>query len=70
MYLLTAEVQVVDIKVNMKDSSGKLIRTRTFNNVTLKQNCITTAKGYFFTNKVNNGYIFDTTDGDGISYPF
>lgn len=68
--LLTAEVQVVDIKVNMKDSSGKLIRTRTFNNVTLKQNCITTAKGYFFTNKVSNGYIFDTTDGDGISYPF
>ena len=68
--LLTAEEQVVDIKVNMKDSSGKLIRTRTFNNVTLKQNCITTAKGYFFTNKVSNGYIFDTTDGDGISYTF
>ncbi|MCF2564775.1 FimB/Mfa2 family fimbrial subunit, partial [Prevotella brevis] len=34
--LLTAEEQVVDIKVNMKDSSGKLIRTRTFNAVTLK----------------------------------
>ena len=68
--LLTAEEQVVDIKVNMKDSSGKLIRTRTFNAVTLKQSCFTKATGYFFTNSVSNGYTFDTTDGDGISYPF
>lgn len=68
--LLTAEVQVVDIKVNMKDSSGKLIRTRTFNNVTLKQNCTTKATGYFFTNSVSNGYTFDTTDDEELSYAF
>lgn len=30
---LTATEQVVNVKVNMKDSSGKLIRTRTFNAV-------------------------------------
>ena len=68
--LLTAEEQVVDIKVNMKDSSGKLIRTRTFNKVKLKQSCVTEAKGYFFTNSVSNGYTFDTTDDNKISYPF
>lgn len=68
--LLTAEEQVVDIKVNMKDSSGKLIRTRTFNAVTLKQNCTTKATGYFFTNSVSNGYTFDTTDDEELSYAF
>ena len=67
---LTAKEQVVDVKVNMKDSSGKLIRTRTFNKVKLKQSCVTEAKGYFFTNSVSNGYTFDTTDDNKISYPF
>ena len=67
---LTATEQVVDVKVNMKDSSGKLIRTRTFNKVKLKQSCVTEAKGYFFTNSVSNGYTFDTTDDNKISYPF
>ena len=52
---LTATEQVVNVKVNMKDSSGKLIRTRTFNKVKLKQSCVTEAKGYFFTNSVSNG---------------
>lgn len=67
---LTATEQVVNVKVNMKDSSGKLIRTRTFNKVKLKQSCVTEAKGYFFTNSVSNGYTFDTTDDNKISYPF
>ena len=67
---LTATEQVVDVKVNMKDSSGKLIRTRTFNKVKLKQSCVTEAKGYFFTNSVSNGYTFDTTDDNKILYPF
>ena len=67
---LTAKEQVVDVKVNMKDSSGKLIRTRTFNAVTLKQNCTTKATGYFFTNSVSNGYTFDTTDDEELSYAF
>ena len=67
---LTATEQVVNVKVNMKDSSGKLIRTRTFNAVTLKQNCTTKATGYFFTNSVSNGYTFDTTDGEELSYAF
>lgn len=67
---LTAKEQVVDVKVNMKDSSGKLIRTRTFNAVTLKQSCITKATGYFFTNSVSNGYTFDTTEDDKLSYTF
>ena len=68
--LLTANEQVVDVKVNMKDSSGKLIRTRTFNAVTLKRNCKTKATGYFFTNSVSNGYTFDTTDDQELSYKF
>ena len=67
---LTATEQVVNVKVNMKDSSGKLIRTRTFNAVTLKQNCTTKATGYFFTNSVSNGYTFDTTDDEELSYAF
>ena len=67
---LTATEQVVNVKVNMKDSSGKLIRTRTFNAVTLKQNCTTKATGYFFTNSVSNGYTFDTTDDEELSYTF
>ena len=67
---LTAKEQVVDVKVNMKDSSGKLIRTRTFNKVKLKQSCVTEAKGYFFTNSVSNGYTFDTTDDEELSYAF
>ncbi|OYP51633.1 hypothetical protein CIK93_05000 [Prevotella sp. P3-92] len=67
---LTATEQVVNVKVNMKDSSGKLIRTRTLNAVTLKQNCTTKATGYFFTNSVSNGYTFDTTDDEELSYTF
>ena len=67
---LTATEQVVNVKVNMKDSSGKLIRTRTFNAVTLKQNCTTKATGYFFTISVSNGYTFDTTDDEELSYAF
>ena len=66
---LTAEEQKIDVTINMKNSDGITLYTRTLNDVTFRQHTSTIAKGTFFSSQVSGSFTFDTTDDTSINIP-
>ena len=66
---LTAEEQKMNVTINMKNSDGITLYTRTLNDVTLRQHTSTIAKGTFFSSQVSGSFTFDTTDDTSINIP-
>lgn len=58
--LLTAETQDIDVTATAYDAEGKEIISHTLENVPMKQNRITVAKGNFFTVGNSNTFTFST----------
>lgn len=66
---LTAEEQKMNVTINMKNSDGITLYTRTLNDVTFRQHTSTIAKGTFFSSQVSGSFTFDTTDDTSINIP-
>lgn len=66
---LTAEEQKMNVTINMKNSDGITLYTRTLNDVTFRQHTSTIAKGTFFSSQVSGSFTFDTTDDTSIIIP-
>lgn len=66
---LTAEDQKMNVTINMKNSDGITLYTRTLNDVTFRQHTSTIAKGTFFSSQVSGSFTFDTTDDTSINIP-
>ena len=66
---LTAEEQKIDVTINMKNSDGITLYTRTLKDVTFRQHTSTIAKGTFFSSQVSGSFTFDTTDDTSINIP-
>lgn len=66
---LTAEEQKMNVTINMKNSDGITLYTRTLNDVTFRQHTSTIAKGTFFSSQVSGSFTFDTTDDTSIDIP-
>lgn len=66
---LTAEEQKMNVTINMKNSDGITLYTRTLNAVTFRQHTSTIAKGTFFSSQVSGSFTFDTTDDTSIIIP-
>ena len=66
---LTAEEQKMNVTINMKNSDGITLYTRTLNDVTFRQHTSTIAKGTFFSSQVSGSFNFDTTDDTSINIP-
>ena len=65
MLLPSAEAKVT-IVANFKDKDGKIVLTKTFENVTMKQNCVTTFEGELFSSLTNTGgFSFSVDDSWG-----
>lgn len=67
--LLTSEEQKMNVTINMKNSDGITLYTRTLNDVTFRQHTSTIAKGTFFSSQVSGSFTFDTTDDTSINIP-
>lgn len=66
---LTAEEQKMNVTINMKNSDGTILYTRTLKDVTFRQRSSTIAKGTFFSSQVSGSFTFDTTDDTSINIP-
>ena len=66
---LTAEEQKMNVTINMKNSDGITLYTRTLKDVTFRQHSSTIAKGTFFSSQVSGSFTFDTTDDTSINIP-
>ena len=66
---LTAEEQKIDVTINMKNSDGTILYTRTLKDVAFRQHSSTIAKGTFFSSQVSGSFTFDTTDDTSINIP-
>lgn len=66
---LTAEEQKMNVTINMKNSDGITLYTRTLKDVTFRQHLSTIAKGTFFSSQVSGSFTFDTTDDTSINIP-
>ena len=66
---LTAEERKMNVTINMKNSDGITLYTRTLNDVTFRQHTSTIAKGTFFSSQVSGSFTFDTTDDTSINIP-
>lgn len=66
---LTAEEQKMNVTINMKNSDGITLYTRTLKDVTFRQHSSTIAKGTFFSSQVSGSFTFDTTDDTSIYIP-
>ncbi len=65
MFLPSAEANVT-IVANFKDKDGKIVLTKTFENITMKQNCVTTCEGELFSSLTNTGgFSFSVDDSWG-----
>lgn len=54
--------QNISATVNMKDASGNIVKTRTFDNVPMAPHRITRASGQFFQPSASGSFTFDKTD--------
>ena len=66
---LTSDEQKMNVTINMKNSDGITLYTRTLNDVTFRQHTSTIAKGTFFSSQVSGSFTFDTTDDTSINIP-
>lgn len=66
---LTSDEQKMNVTINMKNSDGITLYTRTLNDVTFRQHTSTIAKGTFFSSQVSGSFTFDTTDDTSIDIP-
>lgn len=66
---LTSDEQKIDVTINMKNSDGTILYTRTLKDVTFRQHSSTIAKGTFFSSQVSGSFTFDTTDDTSINIP-
>lgn len=66
---LAAKEQKMDVTINMKNSDGITLYTRTLKDVTFRQHSSTIAKGTFFSSQVSSSFTFDTTDDTSINIP-
>lgn len=56
--------QNISVVINMKDASGNIVKTRTFDNVPMAPHRITRAKGNFFPLSASGSFTFDDSDDD------
>ena len=66
---LTSDEQKMNVTINMKNSDGITLYTRTLNDVTFRQHTSTIAKGTFFSSQASGSFTFDTTDDTSINIP-
>lgn len=59
----------MDVTINMKNSDGITLYTRTLNDVTFRQHSTTIAKGTFFSSYITGSFSFDTNDDASINVP-
>lgn len=65
MLLPSAEAKVT-IVANFKDKEGNIVYSKTFENVVMKQNCVTTCEGELFSSLTNTGgFSFSVDDSWG-----
>ena len=58
-----------DVCITMRDGDDNLAYSRTLNDVTLKQHCITKAIGNFFQTNVTGNFSFDIENDASIEIP-
>ena len=56
--------QNIAVTVNMKDASGNVVQTRTFNDVPMAPHRVTRARGIFFPSSASGSFTFDNSDDD------
>lgn len=60
--LVTENPQNVDIKINMKDANGSVVKSRTLKNVPMAPHRVTRATGNFFDSSTRSTFLFDLED--------
>lgn len=63
------EMVQADVCITMRDGDDNLAYSRTLNDVTLKQHCITKAIGNFFQTNVTGNFSFDIENDASIEIP-
>lgn len=62
--------QNISVTANMKNASGGIVKSMTFNDVPMAPHRITRANGQFFHSSANGSFTFDTTDDQRYDFSF
>ena len=67
---LTQNPQNISVTVNMKDASGNIVKSRTFDDVPMAPQRITRAKGSFFNSTATFSFVLDSNYDTRYDYVF